>query len=87
MSRHRPFNLGEDTSSFFSELHSALLPLEFTGFVGSSSWALTELGLYGGFDEWINHFVELQNAPLDGALPETQEWSCQTGEVHDLWYL
>lgn len=32
-------------------------------------------GLYGGLAEWINHFVELKDAPLDGALPDTEEWA------------
>ena len=36
---------------------------------------LVDSGLYGGLAEWINHFVELKDAPLDGALPNTEEGS------------
>ncbi len=31
------------------------------------------VGLYGGFAEWIDHFVQLQDAPVDGELPDTEE--------------
>lgn len=34
---------------------------------------MVDSGLYGGLAEWINHFVELKDAPLDGALPDTEE--------------
>lgn len=32
-------------------------------------------GLYGGFAEWIDHFVQLQDTPVDGELPDTEEWT------------
>lgn len=35
------------------------------------------VGLYGGFGEWIDHFIQLQDAPVDGELPDTEERVCR----------
>eukprot|EP00435_Cladocopium_sp_Y103_P068051 s1434_g31.t1 len=47
---------------------------DFWGSMASAGTAFpSRPGRYGGLAEWINHFIELKDAPLDGALPDTEE--------------
>ena len=39
------------------------------------------LGVYGGFEEWITHFLEIKKSPLDGALPDSEELAPSFGYV------
>lgn len=32
-------------------------------------------GVYGGFEEWISHFLDIKNSPIDGALPDSEDWA------------
>ncbi|CAJ1431004.1 unnamed protein product [Effrenium voratum] len=32
-------------------------------------------GVYGGFEAWTTHFLQLRNEPVDGMLPDSEDWA------------